>query len=210
MKRQAFKAHPASLVESVDIGSGTRIWAFAHVLPGARVGRDCNIGDHAYIEGDAILGHRVTLKNGVAVWSGVTLHDDVFVGPNAVFTNDLQPRSPRFSRVAKRYSDPAHWRVTTVVARGASIGANATIRCGTTIGAFAMIGAGAVVTRDVLPHALVTGVPARQVGWVCACGSRLKFDDGVAPCRACGSRWRDAGGSIREVRGRKAPMKSTS
>ncbi len=155
--------HPTALVESESIGAGTRIWAFAHVLKGAEIGRDCNIGDHCFIEGDVKIGDQVVIKNGVSVWSGVTLEDYVFVGPNAVFTNDLFPR-------AKLYHEQD---LRTVVRTGASIGANATIRCGIEIGRWAMIGAGSVLTRDLPDFGLAYGVPARQRGWVCACGEPL-------------------------------------
>ncbi len=148
--------HPNAIVETTRIGAGTRIWAFAHVLPGAVVGTSCNICDGVFIEGGAVVGDRVTLKCGVQVWSGVTLHDDVFVGPNATFTNDLFPRSGQ---------RPVSYE-PTVVRAGASIGANATILAGLTIGECAMVGAGAVVTRDVPPGALVVGNPARIRGWV--------------------------------------------
>lgn len=168
---EPFFAHPDSRVETDDIGSGTRIWAFSHVLAGARVGADCNICDHTFIEGGAVVGDRVTLKCGVQLWDGVTLEDDVFVGPNATFTNDLFPRS------RKR---PEQY-VRTLVQRGASIGANATILCGVTVGARAMVGAGAVVTRDVPPLAIVVGNPAVVTGYVEAREAdgemRLKSDE---------------------------------
>lgn len=142
--------HSHSLVESDNIGENTRIWAFAHVLPGARIGADCNICDHVFIENDVVIGNRVTIKCGVQVWDGVRLEDDVMVGPNATFTNDPFPRSKKDFELR-----------TTVVAKGASIGANATILCGITIGEGAMVGAGAVVTKDVPSRAVVMGNPAR-------------------------------------------------
>lgn len=149
--------HPSALVEpGAGIGNGTRVWAFAHVLPGARIGRDCNICDGVFVENDVVIGDRVTVKCGVQVWDGVRLEDDVFVGPNATFTNDIFPRS-------KQYPDTFQ---STVVQRGASIGANATILPGLTIGRNAMVGAGAVVTRDVPPNAIVVGNPARIHGYV--------------------------------------------
>ena len=201
MKAPAFFQHASALVESTRIGAGTRIWAFAHVLQGARIGRDCNLGDHTFVEGGAVLGHRVTLKNGVAVWGGVHLADDVFVGPNAVFTNDLLPRSPRFSGVAGRYSDPKNWLVPTRVLRGASIGANATIKCGITIGRFAMVGAGSVVTHNVPDHGLVLGVPGRGVGWVCECGRRLVLTDcSRTSCSLCALDYQERGGRLRRIR----------
>ena len=150
--------HPSALCESTAIGEKTRIWAFAHVLPGAAIGRDCNVCDHVFIENAVVVGDRVTIKCGVQLWDGVRLEDDVFVGPNATFTNDLFPRS-------KHYQAPSA-RTATLVRRGASIGANATILAGITIGAHAMIGAGAVVTSDVPAHAKVVGNPARIVGYV--------------------------------------------
>lgn len=147
-----FQQHPQAIVdEGVEIGAETRVWAFAHVMKGARIGAGCNIGECVYVEGDAVIGDRVTIKNGVQVWDAVRLGDDVFVGPNATFTNDPFPRS----RVpVERYPE-------TVVKDGASIGANATILPGVTIGEGAMVGAGAVVTKDVPPRAVVVGNPAR-------------------------------------------------
>jgi UDP-2-acetamido-3-amino-2,3-dideoxy-glucuronate N-acetyltransferase len=147
--------HDRGLCETDRVGDGTRIWAFAHVLPGARIGRDCNICDGVFIEDDVVVGDRVTVKSGVQLWNGVVLEDDVFVGPNATFTNDRFPRS-------RRWIEPAR----TVVRANASIGANATILPGVEIGRGAMVGAGAVVTRPVPPHAVVTGNPARIQGYV--------------------------------------------
>ena len=167
--------HPTALVESLAIGRGTRIWAFAHVLPGAVVGEDCNICDHVFIENDVCVGNRVTVKCGVQLWDGVTLEDDVFVGPNATFTNDRFPRS-------KQYPDAF---ARTLVKRGASIGANATLLPGITIGQNAMIGAGAVVTRDVPPNAIVTGNPGRITGYVDTpkVQAEIKVTDGPSTLR---------------------------
>lgn len=148
--------HPNALCESSEVGAGTRVWAFAHVLPGARIGKDCNICDHVFIENDVVVGDRVTLKCGVQLWDGMRLEDDVFIGPNATFTNDIFPRSKQY---------PTAFPQTTV-RKGASIGANATILPGITIGARAMVGAGAVVTRSVPPNAVVVGNPAKIVGYV--------------------------------------------
>lgn len=145
--------HPQALCESQAIGEGTRIWAFAYVLEGARIGRDCNVCSHVFIEDEVVVGDRVTIKSGVQLWNGVELEDDVFIGPNATFTNDLFPRSRQ---------RPETW-VRTRICRGASIGANATLLAGITIGEQAMVGAGAVVTRSVDPDAVVAGNPARVI-----------------------------------------------
>ena len=176
--------HPSALVESTQIGSGTRIWAFSHILQGAAIGNHCNIGDHCFIEGGAQVGNCVTIKNGNEVWQGVTLKDGVFVGPKVVFTNDRYPRSPRLPYVAARYAT-IDWLVPTVVEQGASLGAAAVIVAGVRIGAFATVAAGSVVTRDVAPHSLVCGVPARHRGWVCRCGMPLRFVDRVVSCAQC-------------------------
>jgi len=170
--------HPLAVCESEDVGPRTRVWAFAHVLPGAVIGADCNVCDHVFVEGGARVGDRVTIKNGVLLWDHVTVEDDVFLGPSTTFTNDPTPRS-----AVKK--DPAQL-VPTLVRRGASVGANATILCGITIGPAAFVGAGAVVVRDVAAHALVVGNPARRIGWSCDCGQRL---DAVLRC-GCGRRYR--------------------
>jgi UDP-2-acetamido-3-amino-2,3-dideoxy-glucuronate N-acetyltransferase len=155
-----FFKHPLSLVESETIGDNTRIWAFAHVLPGAHIGADCNICDHVFIENDVLIGDRVTVKCGVQIWDGLRIEDDVFIGPNATFTNDLFPRSRQTFEL-----------VTTNIKQGASIGANSTVLGGVTIGKNAMVGAGAVVTRDVPANAIVVGNPAIVKGYVTAKGS---------------------------------------
>jgi acetyltransferase-like isoleucine patch superfamily enzyme/dTDP-4-dehydrorhamnose 3,5-epimerase-like enzyme len=152
----SFKKHPAAIVETENIGSGTRIWAFVHILPGAQIGADCNLNDHVFIENDVVVGDRVTVKSGVQLWDGVRIEDDVFIGPNATFTNDPFPRSKQYP---EKY-------VSTVIQKGASIGANATILPGVTIGQKAMVGAGAVVTKNVPPNAIVAGNPARIVNYV--------------------------------------------
>jgi UDP-2-acetamido-3-amino-2,3-dideoxy-glucuronate N-acetyltransferase len=176
--------HPKGLCESREVGAGTRVWAFAHVMDGAVVGRDCNLCDHTFIEDGARLGDRVTVKNGVAVWRAVTVEDDVFLGPYATFTNDLRPRSGQ--RLA-----PDEF-VPTTVAQGATLGANTTVVCGIRVGRYAFVGAGAVVTRDVVDHALVVGNPARQVGWVCKCGLSLDAD---LVC-VCGRRYRSGANGL--------------
>ena len=175
--------HPSALCESDDIGDGTRIWAFAHIMPGAVIGCDCNICDQVFVEGGARIGARVTVKNQVMVWDGVTVEDDAFLGPGMIFTNDLHPRSARMPQVVDRYRRRENWLVPTTVGRGASIGAGAVILCGVAIGPYSMIGAGAVVVSDAPAHRLFVGQPAKGVGWVCTCGMRL---DSSLQCPACG------------------------
>nr|WP_028578825.1 acyltransferase [Desulfogranum japonicum] len=144
--------HPNALVETLNIGADTRIWAFVHILPGAVIGSGCNICDNVFIENEVIVGDRVTVKCGVQLWDGLTIEDDVFIGPNATFTNDIFPRSKQAFTLRR-----------TIIERGASIGANATILCGLSIGRGAMVGAGSVVLRDVPPYAVVVGNPARII-----------------------------------------------
>jgi acetyltransferase-like isoleucine patch superfamily enzyme len=184
--------HDRALCESEQVGSGTRIWAFAHVMKGAVVGCDCNIGDHAFIEAGALIGDRVTVKNHAMIWDGVEIEDDVLIGPGVSFTNDLFPRSPRMplAAVARRYRERQGWLVVTRVAQGASLGARCVILAGVRIGAYAMVAAGAVVTRDVPAQALVAGVPAKCLGWVCRCGGRLVEIEAAAwRCPQCDQRY---------------------
>ncbi|MFK3798198.1 WxcM-like domain-containing protein [Pseudomonas sp. NPDC088444] len=151
-----FFVHSHALCESEKIGQDSRVWAFAHILPGATLGRECNVCDNVFIENDVIIGDRVTLKCGVQVWDGITIEDDVFIGPNATFTNDIFPRSKVYPQTFAR----------TIIRKGASLGANCTILPGLTIGTNAMIGAGAVVTRSIPPNAIVVGNPAKIIGYV--------------------------------------------
>ncbi len=181
--------HSHALVESEDIGESTRIWAFAHVMRGAKIGKNCNIGDHAFVECGAVIGDDVTIKNGVCVWEGVTIGNGVFVGPNAVFTNDMYPRSPRLDAVQNRYSN-RDWLRRTHVHEGVTIGANATIICGITLGSYCFIGASAVVTQDVSSHARMIGCPARERGFVCRCAHTLTADNAdVWSCPECRRRY---------------------
>jgi UDP-2-acetamido-3-amino-2,3-dideoxy-glucuronate N-acetyltransferase len=196
--------HPSAIVETKQIGSGTRVWAFSHVLEGAQIGNDCNIGDHCYVEGSARLGNGVTVKNGNAVWDGVTLEDGVFVAPSVTFTNDRRPRSPRNPHVQRRYENKL-WLSRTLVCEGSTLGAGAIILPGLTIGAYAFVAAGALVTHDVPAHALVAGSPARSVAWVCRCGATLEFHDGEAACASCRSRYRrERDGEVRSLMGEEA------
>jgi acetyltransferase-like isoleucine patch superfamily enzyme len=181
--------HPTALVASKAIGEGTRIWAFVNILAGARIGRDCNICDRCFIENDVVIGDRVTVKCGVSLYDALTLEDDVFVGPDVSFSNDPRPRSGRHVAAYPR----------TRVREGASLGAGAILIPGVTIGRWAMIGAGALVTRDVADFALVYGSPARLHGHVSRCGATLRFDDEHASC-ACGRRYRrDEDGAVSEA-----------
>ncbi len=181
--------HPTALVETTQIGEGTRIWAMVHVMKQVSLGKNCNIGDHCFLEAGAVVGDNVTIKNGNMLWEGVTLEDGVFVGPHVFFTNDRYPRSPRHPAASQRYAT-REWLVPTLVQEGASLGAAAVIVPGVTIGSFAMVGAGAVVTADVPPYALVLGNPARLHGWVCRCGLPLQFGTGNEATCACGQRFR--------------------
>lgn len=168
--------HRLALVESDAIGTGTRIWAFAHVQKDVTIGSNCNIGDHCFVESHVTIGDNVTVKNGVSIWQHVRIADNVFLGPNVALTNDMFPRS----------RDPEWVPVVTEIEEGVTIGANATIVCGIRLGKRCFVGAGSVVTRDVAPHALVAGNPARQRGWVCHCARPLVPDeDGNSICARC-------------------------
>ncbi len=179
--------HPSAIVESTRIGSGTNIWAFVHIMSEAIIGNSCNVGDHGFVETGAVIGDNVTIKNHVCVWEGITIEDDVFVGPYVAFTNDLYPRSARMPELRNRPVHEKEWLQKTVVQRGCSIGANATILAGVCLGHYSMIAAGSVITRDVEPFALMIGSPARKVGYVCRCGERFALHSDVSHCTACGA-----------------------
>lgn len=165
MKGINYFAHSHSLIESENIGENSRIWAFAHICLGATLGKNCNVCDHCYIEKNVVIGNNVTIKCGIYIWEGVIIEDDVFLGPNVVFTNDVRPRS-------KQYKEPTK----TVLKKGCSIGANTTLLAGVTVGKYAMTGIGSVVTRNVLDYALVYGNPAKQHGWIDENGEKMKSD----------------------------------
>jgi UDP-2-acetamido-3-amino-2,3-dideoxy-glucuronate N-acetyltransferase len=182
--------HESSYVDAgAVIGTGTKVWHFCHVMPGAVIGERCSLGQNVVVMNGVRIGNNVKVQNNVSIYEGVELEDDVFCGPSMVFTNVLNPRS----HVPRR-----HEYRRTLVRRGCSIGANATVVCGVTLGEYSFIGAGAVVSKDVLPHALMVGVPARRVGWMCQCGERLP-DTGAGTCAACGSTFEPAGNGIRRT-----------
>lgn len=182
-----FYQHPTAVIdEGAEVGEGTKIWHFCHVMSGARIGSGCALGQNVYMGGTAVIGDRCKIQNNVSIYDGVHLADDVFVGPSAVFTNVRHPRA-HVSR--KEEYEP------TRVGRGATIGANATIVCGATLGEYAFVGAGSVVTRDVPAHALVVGNPARAVGWVCRCGERLGGDGPDYECGRCEMRYQNRSSS---------------
>lgn len=174
--------HPTAIIDDgAQIGEGTRIWHFSHLMATCRVGERCNIGQNVYIDNNVTIGNGVKIQNNVSVYNGVIIEDDVFLGPSAVFTNVINPRS--FIERKSEFKE-------TLVRKGATIGANATILCGVEIGSYAMIGAAAVVVKNVLPYALMIGNPARQIGWVSEAGLTLDFDpDGIASCPESGKRF---------------------
>ena len=175
-------AHPTAVIDDgCEIGEGTRIWHFSHIMSGCRIGKNCNLGQNVVVSPQVTLGNNVKVQNNVSIYTGVVCEDDVFLGPSMVFTNVINPRSAIARKNEYRQ---------TIVRKGASIGANATIVCGNEIGEYAMIGAGAVVTKAVAPYALVVGNPARQLGWISEHGHRLQFDSsGMATCQESGQQY---------------------
>lgn len=191
----SYFAHEWAVIDAgAQIGEGTKVWHFCHISAGAQIGRGCSLGQNVFVAERVVIGDGVRIQNNVSVYEGVTIEDRVFLGPSVVFTNVKTPRAAFPRRATEGFT-------STRVCESASIGANATIVCGVTIGAKALVGAGAVVTRDVAPHSLVLGVPARPAGWVCECGARLGFERGVARCPECGRRYRLAedGSSVGEL-----------
>lgn len=189
---QTYFAHPTAVVDDgCTIGKGVKIWHFSHIMPGCVIGENCNIGQNVVISPEVVLGKNVKIQNNVSLYSGVTCDDDVFLGPSCVFTNVTNPRSAvnRRGQYAK-----------THVGKGASVGANATIVCGHDIGAYAFIGAGAVVTKDVPPYALLVGNPAKQLGWMSEYGHRLEFDqDGIAVCPESKEKYKLEKGAVSKI-----------
>ena len=188
-KERPYFVHESTyLDEGAEVGAGTKVWHFCHIMKNCRIGEKCNIGQNVVISPEVVIGKNVKIQNNVSVYTGVILEDDVFCGPSMVFTNVINPRSHVVRKDEYR---------TTLVKRGASFGANCTVVCGITVGRYAFIGAGAVVTRDVPDYALVTGNPARVSGWMCACGIKLKFGGGGEPetaqCAACSVRYEKRG-----------------
>ena len=186
----SYFAHPTAIIDrGAKIGSGTRIWHWVHIGPNAEIGTNCSLGQNVYV-GQAKIGNNVKIQNNVSVFDAVVLEDDVFCGPSMVFTNVINPRS----HIVRK-----HEYKPTLVKRGATIGANAVLVCGIEIGSYAMVGAGAVVTRDVPDYALVMGNPARRMGWTCRCGVRLEISNARAYCRMCDSNYEITDGCCRPL-----------
>jgi UDP-2-acetamido-3-amino-2,3-dideoxy-glucuronate N-acetyltransferase len=191
MNNQEYFIHESSYAdEPCSIGQRTKIWHFSHVMKNCKIGEDCNIGQNVVVSPDVVIGNNVKIQNNVSVYTGCILEDDVFCGPSMVFTNVINPRS----HVARKNEYK-----TTLVRRGASIGANSTVVCGITIGRYAFIGAGSVVTKDVPDYALIYGNPAALRGWVCNCGIKLAFEKDSAACPACGAAYAKQGNLVAEA-----------
>ncbi|MEO6694385.1 MAG: acyltransferase [Ignavibacteria bacterium] len=189
-----YKVHPTAIVDdNVEIGKGSSIWHFSHIQPGAKIGEKCTLGQNVNVANNVTIGNFCKIQNNVSVYEGVTLEDYVFCGPSMVFTNILLPKCKYPQRGAEFYTN-------TLIKEGASIGANATIVCGTTVGRHTLIGAGAVVTKDIPDYALVVGNPAKIIGWVSEAGTRLKFDDdGIAFCERSDKKYKFENNSVKEI-----------
>jgi UDP-2-acetamido-3-amino-2,3-dideoxy-glucuronate N-acetyltransferase len=186
-----FFVHESSYVDDgAIIGKGSKVWHFSHIMAGAVIGERCNLGQNVVVMPGTRIGNNVKIQNNVSIYEGVELEDDVFCGPSCVFTNVNNPRS----HVSRK-----HEYRKTLVRQGGTIGANATIVCGTTLGRYSFVGAGAVVTSDVPDFALMLGVPARRVGWVCQCGVRLQLRDGRAVCAECSAKYEETAGVLRQI-----------
>lgn len=191
MEKEYFAHDTAVIDEGCKIGKGTRIWHFSHIMTGSEIGENCNIGQNVVVSPGVRVGKNVKIQNNISLYTGVICEDDVFLGPSMVFTNVINPRSEIIRK--DQY-------MTTTVKKGASIGANSTIVCGNTIGSYAFVGAGAVVTRDVKPYALVVGNPAKQIGWMSEYGHRLNFDErGSAECPESGEKYRLENGNVYKI-----------
>ena len=191
-----FKHKTAEVQQGAKIGKGTKIWQNSQILKGAQIGENCVIGHNCFVGSKAKLGRGVKLESNIDVWDLVTLEDYVFVGPSAVFTNDPNPRA-KYPK--KKYPKYGKW-LPTLVKEGASIGANATIVCGVTIGKYAFIGAGAVVTKDVPDYAIAVGVPAKIIGWMCECGSKLEFKNGKSTCGVCKRKYIKKNNIVKQIK----------
>jgi len=190
MKKKEYFVHKSAYIEKdVQIGKGTQIWHFSHIMKGTRIGKNCKIGQNVFIDRKARIGNGVKIENNVSVYKKVILEDNVFCGPSAVFTNVINPRSA-YPRKLSEYR-------ATLVKKGTTVGANATIVCGHTLGRYAFIGAGAVVTRDIPDYALAYGNPAKVKGWMCECGNKLKFTKDVSICGTCNKRYEKKKGIVR-------------
>ena len=191
--KQSFFAHETAVIDApCEIGEGTKIWHFSHIMSNSRLGKNCNLGQNVVVSPGVVLGNNVKVQNNVSIYTGVTCEDDVFLGPSMVFTNVINPRSAVNRR--DEY-------LKTKVGKGVSIGANATIVCGNDIGAFAFIGAGAVVTKEILPYALVVGNPAKQIGWVSEYGHRLEFDSAqIATCKESNQQYKLENNTVKRIK----------
>lgn len=193
MGKEYFVHDTAVIDEGAEIGEGTKIWHFSHIAKGAKIGKNCKLGQNVYIAPGVVIGNNVKIQNNVSLYEGAVLEDDVFCGPSSVFTNIFNPRS------AYPRNSPDFFR-KSIMKKGASIGANATIVCGATLGRHSFVGAGSVVTRDVPDHCLVYGNPAKPRGWMCECGEKLVFKKSKAICNACQKEYAKVGNAVERTR----------
>jgi len=195
-KNKFWSHQTAEIQKGAQIGKGTKIWQNCQILKGAKIGENCVIGHNCFVGSRAKIGNGVKLESNIDVWDLVTLEDYVFVGPSAVFTNDLNPRA-KYPK--SKFPQYGKW-LPTLVKEGATLGANSTILCGLTIGKWVMIGAGAVVTEDVPDYAIVTGIPAKIVGWICECGNKIEFKNGKVICKICQRKYLKKGNSVKSIK----------